>query len=309
MIMKETQSFYIKKERTVNSKKHGLHKKEKTMTKRIFIAIGLLLLLVSSEHRFVLAQSTHPILNIAHRGASAYAPEHTMISYKKALDMGADYLEIDLQQTKDGVLVAIHDSKLERTTNGKGRVKDYTYDQLKKLDAGSWFNRKYPEQAKESFEKESILSLEEIFAYFGRDQHYYIETKSPQSYKGMEENLLKLVDKYNIPEEHLLIESFSAKSLKSIHEKKPELSLIKLSLCRPSLQEIKEIKTYADGIGPRATCLDKGYIEKVHSQGLFLHAFTVNDKKAMGKLINWGVDGLFTNNPDVLKDVIENQNL
>ena len=81
---------------------------------------------------------------IAHRGASGYAPEHTFNSYDKShRELGASYIEIDLQRTKDGHLVAMHDETVDRTTNGHGRVEDYTLDELKKLDAGSWFNKQH----------------------------------------------------------------------------------------------------------------------------------------------------------------------
>jgi len=93
---------------------------------------------------------------IAHRGASGYAPEHTLVAYKMAMDMGADYIEFDLQQTKDGVLICLHDETLDRTTNAKEifakresyYVSEFTIDEIKKLDAGTWFNKIYPDKAK-----------------------------------------------------------------------------------------------------------------------------------------------------------------
>jgi len=96
------------------------------------------------------AGSIHPALtdnktlNVAHRGASGYAPEHTLLSYELGESMKGDYIEIDLQMTKDGELIAMHDETLDRTTNGTGLVKDYTLEEIKQLDAGSWFNEKYP---------------------------------------------------------------------------------------------------------------------------------------------------------------------
>jgi len=88
------------------------------------------------------------IENVSHRGASGYAPEHTITSYQMGEKMHGDYIEIDLQMTKDGQLIAMHDEKVDRTTDGTGSVKEYTLNEIKELDAGSWFNEKYPESAK-----------------------------------------------------------------------------------------------------------------------------------------------------------------
>ena len=82
-------------------------------------------------------------MKIGHRGAAGYCPENTFASFNKALDLGVDYLEIDVQMTKDGELVVIHDTTVNRTTNGKGKVKDYTLKEIQNLDAGSWFDFKF----------------------------------------------------------------------------------------------------------------------------------------------------------------------
>ena len=95
---------------------------------------------------------------IAHRGASGYAPEHTFQSYDKSHnELGASYIEIDLQRTKDGHLVAMHDETVNRTTNGHGRVDHYTLKQLKQLDAGSWFNKANPKYANKNYKMQKYL--------------------------------------------------------------------------------------------------------------------------------------------------------
>lgn len=88
------------------------------------------------------------ILNISHRGASGHAPEHTISAYQLGEEMKGDYIEIDLQMTRDGTLIALHDTTVNRTTNGEGAVRDLTIEQIKELDAGSWFNERYPDLAK-----------------------------------------------------------------------------------------------------------------------------------------------------------------
>ena len=139
------------------------------------------------------------VVNIAHRGASGYAPEHTMtayqISHKK---LKADYIEIDLQMTKDGQLIAMHDETVDRTTNGTGAVKDKTLAEIKRLDAGSWFNTANPDYAKAEYKGLQVPTVNEIFDRYGKHANYYIETKSPEVYPGMEKKLLETLKDHGL---------------------------------------------------------------------------------------------------------------
>ncbi|WP_223162153.1 glycerophosphodiester phosphodiesterase [Salinicola halophyticus] len=139
---------------------------------------------------------------IAHRGASYQAPESTRPAYLLARDLGVDYLELDLQRTKDGVLVAVHDNTLGRNTNvaevfpdrADAPVSSFTLDELKQLDAGSWFNASYPDRARDSYSGLEILTLDEVIDIAeGGDNHpgLYIETKVPEQFPGIEEDLRK----------------------------------------------------------------------------------------------------------------------
>ncbi|KTB71384.1 MULTISPECIES: glycerophosphodiester phosphodiesterase [Pseudomonas] len=143
---------------------------------------------------------------IAHRGASFDAPEETIPAYTLARDLGADYLEMDIQRTKDGVLIALHDDVLERTTNiaevFPTRVKDpvstFTLAELKQLDAGSWFNKAYPDRARASYSGLQILTLDEVIdiAEGGANKPgLYIETKVPNKFPGVEADLKKVLTK------------------------------------------------------------------------------------------------------------------
>ncbi|USK71170.1 glycerophosphodiester phosphodiesterase [Peribacillus asahii] len=255
-----------------------------------------------------LAKEKHKdIVNVSHRGASGYAPEHTLVSYQMGEKMHGDYIEIDLQMTKDGQLIAMHDEKLDRTTNGTGLVKDYTLAEIKQLDAGSWFNEKYPESASPNYEGLQVPTLEEVFKKFGKNARYYIETKSPETYPGMEKELLRLIDKYDINKKSLLIQSFSPQSLKVMNELDPSVNLIQLISYKNYAvitdDEIAAIKEYAMGVGPNHTYLNEEYVQKVVNSGLELHPYTVNDKDRMKQLIDWGVTGMFTNFPDKLHEV------
>src|SRR3954471_6678564 len=165
------------------------------------------------------------VLIIAHRGASGLAPEHTFASYDLALKLGADYIEQDLQMTSDGVLVVMHDEQLDRTTDCTGVVKTKTLAEVKQCDAGSWFG---PE-----FAGQRVPTLDEVFARYGARANFYIETKSPEIYPGMEEALLALLDKYKLRAPaasrwKVLIQSFSPESLLKIHDLDPALPLVQL---------------------------------------------------------------------------------
>ncbi|WVX84487.1 glycerophosphodiester phosphodiesterase [Niallia oryzisoli] len=247
------------------------------------------------------------ILNVSHRGASGHAPEHTLVSYDMGEKMHGDYIEVDLQMTKDGQLIAMHDEKVDRTTDGTGYVKDMALSEVKALDAGSWFNEAYPAYANEKYEGLQVPTLEEVFQKFGKNNSYYIETKSPNIYPGMEKELLRLVNKYDINKDKLLVQSFSAESLKIMHELDPSIKLVQLLSYRSNAtitnEEIAEIKEYAMGVGPNHTYLNEEYIQKVVNNGLEIHPYTVNDKERMQQLIDWGVTGMFTNFPDLLHEV------
>ncbi|MED0960596.1 glycerophosphodiester phosphodiesterase [Bacillus paramycoides] len=277
-----------------------------------FVVISIFVFQPANEHKFTKAinQSNH-IKNIAHRGASAYAPEHTLEAYQLGQQLKGDYIEIDLQMTKDGHLVAMHDETLNRTTNGTGFVKDHTLDEIKQLNAGSFFNKKYPNLAKKEFENAKVPTLEEIIETFGHNANYYIETKSPDEYPGMEEKLLEIINQYQISDK-VIIQSFSEESLRKIHSLNANIPLVQLLSFKKAVQltdlEIKNYKTYCIGLGMNYKYIDAAYVKKIKKHGLEVHPFTVDNEKDMEKLIKWGVDGIFTNYPDRLHSISSKQN-
>jgi glycerophosphoryl diester phosphodiesterase len=275
-------------------------------------ALGALVIVmgVVTSGGAAMAKEKHKdIVNVSHRGASGYAPEHTLVSYQMGEKMHGDYIEVDLQMTKDGQLIAMHDETVDRTTNGTGLVKEYTLDQIKQLDAGSWFNEKYPQYANPDYVGLKVPTLEEVFEKFGKNANYYIETKSPEVYPGMEKELLRLVDKYRINKNTLLVQSFSPLSLRTVNELDPSIKLVQLISYKTNAvitdAEIAAIKEYAMGVGPNHTYLNQEYIQKVVNSGLEIHPYTVNDKERMKQLIDWGVTGMFTNFPDRLHEVVK----
>lgn len=245
---------------------------------------------------------------IAHRGASGYAPEHTFFAYDKAKnDLHADYIELDLQMTKDGNLIAMHDETVDRTTGGKyhGPVKNYTTAQLKKMDVGSWFNQKNPQYANPKYAGAKIPTLDEILKRYGSNTNYYIETKSPNVYPGMEEKLLKTLSQHGMttPDKlrngQVVIQSFSQESLLKMKKLNPNMPLIQLTdalqLPQYTDADLNYIASYARGVGPEYHDATPAQVERLHQHGLLVHPYTANNQLAMKNLINANVDGAFSN--------------
>lgn len=281
-----------------------------------------------------MAQTPRKIL-VAHRGASAYAPEHTLAAYRLAIEQGADFVEQDLQISKDGVLVCLHDLTLERTTNveevfperaatdQKGRkvwnVSDFTLQELKTLDAGSWFNPK--------FKGERIPTFQEAIDVVRGKAGLYPETKGPEVYGSrgfdMESLLLAVLAKNTLdrPDSDaktpVIIQSFSAESLQKMRKSGTALPLTFLvSDLDPSRDRwltdagLKRIRQFATGLGPAKALLlaDPTLASRAHAAGLTITPYTFRAaglpsgktvKEEMADfLYRIGVDALFTDNPD-----------
>jgi glycerophosphoryl diester phosphodiesterase len=258
------------------------------------------------------------VLTIGHRGASGYTPEHTLPAYDLALRMGAEYIEQDLQLTKDDVLVVLHDETLDRTARGPqenctGSVIDKTLEQIKTCEVGTWFNEENPEYAREEYVGLEIPTLEEVFQRYGSGVNYYIETKNPEEAPGMEEELLRLMGEYGLTglaaeRRQVLIQSFSPDSLQKIHALDPSLPLIRLykeeeENSQTIREDLDETQTYAVGIGPSKDDVDRSLVSEAHARSLDVHPYTVNDEQEMEDLISLGVDGMFTNFPDLLAEL------
>ncbi|HFJ9437645.1 glycerophosphodiester phosphodiesterase [Bacillus sp. 1813sda1] len=274
-----------------------------------FIVIGTFVFYKVDELKYTKAiNQSNDIKNIAHRGASAYAPEHTIAAYSLGQRLKGDYIEIDLQMTKDGHLVAMHDETVKRTTNGTGLVKEHTLEEIKQLNAGSFFNKKHPTLANKEFEGAKVPTLEEIIETFGHNANYYIETKSPNQYAGMEEKLLAIIKQYEISD-NVIIQSFSEESLQKIHSLDVNMPLVQLLPYKKAVQltelEIKKYKTYCIGLGMNYKYIDSAYVKRIKKHGLEVHPFTVDNEKDMKKLLLWDVDGMFTNYPDRLHSLLQ----
>ena len=236
---------------------------------------------------------------IAHRGAAAVRPENTMIAFKKAMELGADAIETDVQLTKDGHLVLIHDESLDRTTNGKGWVKEYTLQELKKLDAGSWFSSRYS--------TEKIPTVDELFTLIHSSPMWVnIEIKDGFFlYPGIEERLIQKIKEYQMMT-RVIVSSFNHFSLMKFHTLAPEIKTAILYM-----GGIKEPWNYAKKIGakglhPYYPILNKEAIRHAHQEGFTVYPFTVDRLEEMERLIELGVDGMITNVPDQLISILKN---
>ncbi|CAM3573583.1 glycerophosphodiester phosphodiesterase [Halomonas sp. FME1] len=269
---------------------------------------------------------------IAHRGASGHVPESSMAALELAHGWGVDYLELDVQITSDGELVAFHDDDISRASNGEGGINEHTLAELKALDTGSWFNEAYPDQADEAFEGTQILTLDEVFERFGHDARYYLETKSPQLNPGLEEALVATLEEHDMIESgRVLIQSFEQDSLLKVHALNENVPLIQLVWYYPSdddnsrlvewtgvtpgPQEITDedfqnIADYAAGIGTNfiyegEQVIDADFIRQANENDLQVHVYTINETDEMERLMEMGVNGLFTNYPDRLLELVD----
>ncbi|MBM7693084.1 glycerophosphoryl diester phosphodiesterase [Peribacillus deserti] len=234
---------------------------------------------------------------IAHRGASGYCPENTFAAFDKSIEQGADYIELDIQLSLDGKLVVIHDPALDRTTNGKGFVKNWTYQDLRRLDSGSWFHEQY--------KNERIHCLEDIFTRYNGKAGLIIEMKKPSLYPGIEKKLAEALIRVSFSSSlkyPVIVQSFNENALKTFREYSPHIPIGMLVKKHPaglSNKKIKRISEFAQFINPKINMVNRRLIQRIHSFGLGVLVWTVRDKQAAEKLRHFGVEGLITDYPDL----------
>ncbi len=258
---------------------------------------------------------------VAHRGASYYAPEETEPAFLLAREIGADYLELDVQRTKDGVLIALHDDSPARTTDAAevfpGRENDtvdkFTYLELTKLDAGSWFNTAYPGRAREAYEGLKILTLAEVIDIAEGGEHQpglYIETKAADRFPGIEKQLVEMLEKRGWIAEHegvpgkarVIFQSFDGESLTRLKELAPQVPRIYLIEHGTEHSQwagiLKEAHGLEAGLGPSGNQVWSWYTGPAHNHSLLVHHYTLNKKWQMWLANQFGSDGIITDRPD-----------
>ena len=273
-------------------------------------------------------------LNVAHRGASAYAPEHTLAAYRLALQQGADFIEQDLAVTKDGVLICLHDPTLQRTTNveqlfpdrattvtweGKTErawlANDFTLAEIKTLDAGSWFDPK--------FAGERIPTFDEAVELVKGRSGFFPELKTPEVYDGrrvdFEALVVSALDRHGLRgptadrRSPVILQTFSEASAKKLANLKvgvPVVLLIGDAEGWDSPARVRQWKPFIQGLGPDKAILEKNpkLVEWAHAEGLTVVPYTFRsrntgpypDVRAEMEhfLYTLNVDGVFTDNPD-----------
>lgn len=278
--------------------------------------IILLLLVVvigcsnESEFKPVNIDQKYPVINkfdrdgdefltIAHRGASAYYPENTMAAFRGALKMEADMMELDVLLSKDQEVVVIHDNTLKRTTNGKGRVADKTFEELQKLDAGSWFKQK--------FSDERIPHLREVLELAKDSIAVNIEIKTEavtdRAEGGIEEKALQLVRELGM-EDQVIFSSFDYRALQHLRQLDPNIPTAVLYNKQESpdagpAQLADSLQANVFNCSYRQLSME--WMNDASRDTLPVMVYTVNRQLRMETLIKRGVKGIFSNKPDLLK--------
>jgi glycerophosphoryl diester phosphodiesterase len=231
--------------------------------------------------------------NIAHRGASGHAPENTLAAFRLAAEMGARFIETDLQVTRDAWIVAMHDPTVNRTTNGRGHVSKLTLAELSALDAGAWFKG----GGGHSFAGERVPTLEEILGFAKEtDVSFYLELKTSESWT-MERTLAgALVDTGELA--RAIVISFDPAVLLSLRRIEP-MAMTGLLVERGGLDSIQQaISIGARQLLPRAEKITPELIQAARRADLKVVAWTVNKPAEMRALIEKGVDGIISDYPD-----------
>jgi glycerophosphoryl diester phosphodiesterase len=237
-----------------------------------------------------------------HRGAGGLAPENTLASIQLALDLGVDRIEIDVQQTKDNVIIVLHDRTLRRTTTGFGYVKNKTYQDILKHSAGYKFNKYYV--------KEKVPTLEEVIQLINGKAELLIETKySFMYYPNIERHIINVI-KNNNAKDWCKVISFNDRALFRIHKLDKEIRTGKLFVGKHANLplswdkgvNIKPLKRYhfVDEIIVKHIYATQNIIDRVHAMGKELHVWTVNDPETIKILVDRGVDGIISDYPNLL---------
>jgi glycerophosphoryl diester phosphodiesterase len=228
---------------------------------------------------------------IAHRGASAVAPENTMAAFRRAVAMGVDCIETDLHLSRDGRLIIIHDTTLERTTNGDGLVKNFTFSELRQLDAGRWFS--------EDFAGERLPGVEELLDLAGQtDLSLYLEIKGGAGY-GVERAVISALRGRKEAKAAVVL-CFDPSVLDRMHQL-DRLLMTGLLFESGGEDMVREaVRVGARQIAPRGDFVTPELLADSHRRGLKVIAWTINEPAQMRALASAGVDGIMTNHPDRL---------
>ena len=241
----------------------------------------------------MIEQFPRPIL-LAHRGDLAHAPENTLPAFEQAIQKGADGVELDAKLTADGHVVVIHDSTVDRTTDGKGRVSSLTLEAIRKLDAGKWFNEK--------FIGTKIPLLEEVFETIGREKLINIELKNYSTpFNDLVLRVCELIKRHN-NQGQIILSSFYSSSLKTAAQALPEVSRALLAMPGPSGLWARSFGfMFGDfqALHPHISNTTREQVQRAHRLNRRVHVWTVNSPEEVNRLKDWGMDGIITDDPQM----------
>jgi len=237
---------------------------------------------------------------IAHRGASAYAPENTLAAFKLALEQGADAVELDAKLSADGQVVVIHDQTVERTTPASGNVRDFSFVELRKLDAGSHFDV--------AFKGESIPGLEEVFKAIGQLTIINVElTNYASTGDKLPEKVAELVRRFHL-NRRVIFSSFWVPNLIRIHRLIPEAPLGLLvgrgwrgKWMQATLGRAFTYQSYH----PEKTDVSSRLVQENHRRDRKVFVYTVNEEPELERMFQLGVDGVFTDDPPLARRALD----
>ncbi len=251
-------------------------------------------------------------LNIAHRGASATAPENTLAAVREGIAQRGDLIELDVQRTSDGELVLIHDTTLSRTTDveevfpdrAPWRVSDFTYEEMLQLDAGSWKSAEYA--------GERIPTLRDAIGVIRASRAgLLLELKAPEVYPGIEADVLRTMRaapgylRSAVATDRLVVQSFSVDSVRRFADLEPDVPVGLLgAVPREAFPALSE---WLDQVNPHHRYADASYVAAVHAAGMECLVWTVDSPTDMNRALDLGVDGVITNKPDVLEQVLQDR--
>jgi glycerophosphoryl diester phosphodiesterase len=237
-------------------------------------------------------------LVIGHRGAAGLAPEHTRPSFERALEIGVDMIELDVQLSRDGYLVVIHDRDLKRTTGETGAVRERTLDELKGLDTGSWFAQE--------FRGEPLLTLDQVFELVAKRACLNVEIKSPRpDWEATADALASLLEKLGRVED-TVVSSFEMGALASLRRRLPRAAIgVLWQGLDPAPAWTWATELQAVSVHPFTSAVNDEMVSFAHQRGLRVHAWTVNDEAEMERLAAAGIDGIISDFPDRVRRVRE----
>jgi glycerophosphoryl diester phosphodiesterase len=237
------------------------------------------------------APASRPLV-IGHRGASADAPENTIAAFELALEQGADGIELDVHLSRDAQPVVIHDFTLERTTDGTGPVNAHSVRELKRLDAGGWRGRR--------FRGQRLQTLQEVLERFRDRARFWIELKGTSAvYPGIEERVVSMVEIYDVVD-RVLVQSFDPTAIARVRTLNREVP-VGLLVARGSLPRELLGAGAATAICPDARLLTEALLGEIREAELDCYVWTVNEPAQMDRLVGWGVSGLITDRPGLLR--------